>query len=70
MKHVYKLILSRGEADYTIGHFTSRNKAFKAAENSIEKNGERTLLKRKRNGRSEVIGDGGSYYAVETIWVR
>lgn len=70
MKHIYKLILSRGEADFTIGHFTSRNKAFKVAENSIEKNGERILLKRKRHGMSEVIGSGGSYYAIETIWIR
>ena len=70
MKYIYKLILSRGETDYTIGYFTSRNKAFQLAENSIKKNGERTLLKRKRREMSEVIGDGGSYYAIETLWVQ
>lgn len=69
MKKVYKLSLGREEADITISYFSSRNKAFEVAENMIERSGQRVLVKRKRPDTSEVVGDEGSYYVIETIWV-
>lgn len=69
MKYIYKLTSSKEDADITIGHFTSRNKAIFRAEDIIKRSGESVLVKRKRANQFAVIGNEGAYFLIETIWV-
>lgn len=69
MTHVYKLKNCKEDVDITIGYFTSRNKAFLRAEDIIKRSGQRVLFKRKRPEMTDLVGNEGSYFVIEKIWV-